>query len=150
MDDNVETQPDFFKGEVSTTAAKTNKGKFVLSPFVRLSRVHALSAAGDAMITVALAGSLFFSIDPSAARWRVGLYLALTIAPFAVVSPLIGPVIDRYAGGRRLMILAINILRVITAAAASRTSCWRRRYFVFFSFFRSGRWPPSGICLDLQ
>ena len=116
MDDNVETQPDFFKGEVSTSAAKTNKGKFVLSPFVRLSRVHALSAAGDAMITVALAGSLFFSIDPSAARWRVGLYLALTIAPFAVVSPLIGPIIDRYAGGRRLMILAINILRVITAA----------------------------------
>ena len=116
MDDNVETEHDFFKGEVKKTAAKTEKGKFILSPFVRLSRVHALSAAGDAMITVALAGSLFFSIDPSAARWRVGLYLALTIAPFAVVSPLIGPFIDRYAGGRRLMILAINILRVITAA----------------------------------
>ena len=68
---------------------------------MRLSRVHALSAAGDAMITVALAGSLFFSIDPSTPD-GVGLYLALTIAPFAVVSPLIGPVIDRYAGGRRL------------------------------------------------
>ncbi len=93
----------------------TQKGKFIVSPFVRLSRVHALSAAGDAMITVALAGSLFFSIDPSAARWRVGLYLALTIAPFAVVSPLIGPVIDRYAGGRRLMILAINLCRVTAA-----------------------------------
>ena len=54
-----------------------SKRKVSVSPFVRLSRVHAFSAAGDAMITVALAGSLFFSIDPSAARWRVGLYLSL-------------------------------------------------------------------------
>ena len=93
-----------------------SKRKVAVSPFVRLSRVHAFSAAGDAMITVALAGSLFFSIDPSAARWRVGLYLALTIAPFAVISPLIGPIIDRYAGGRRIMIFGINLLRVIVAA----------------------------------
>ena len=92
------------------------KRKIVVSPFVRLSRVHAFSAAGDAMVTVALAGSLFFNIDPSAARWRVGLYLALTIAPFAVISPLIGPIIDRYAGGRRIMIFGINLLRVIVAA----------------------------------
>ena len=35
----------------------------------------------DAMVAVALAGSIFFSIDPSAARWRVALYLVLTIAP---------------------------------------------------------------------
>ncbi len=67
------------------------------------------------MITVALAGSLFFSIDPSAARWRVGLYLALTIAPFAVVSPMIGPALDRATGGRRAMLVAINALRALTA-----------------------------------
>ena len=60
------------------------------------------------MITVALAGSLFFSIDPSAARFRVTLYLLLTMAPFAVVGPLIGPVLDRFRGGRRPMIFAIN------------------------------------------
>ncbi|MCY3577496.1 MAG: MFS transporter, partial [bacterium] len=77
-------------------------------PFLRLVRVHALGAAGDAMITVALAGSLFFSIDPSAARLRVTLYLLLTMAPFAVVGPLIGPALDRFRGGRRPMILAIN------------------------------------------
>lgn len=90
-------------------------GAFKVSPFVRLSRVHAISAAGDAMITVALAGSLFFSIDPSDARWRVGLYLALTIAPFALVSPLIGPALDRASGGRRAMVIAIMALRVIFA-----------------------------------
>ncbi len=98
------------------TAVKKRKRKVSVSPFVRLSRVHALSAAGDAMVTVALAGSLFFNIDPSAARWRVGLYLALTIAPFAVISPLIGPIIDRYAGGRKIMIFGINLIRVLIAS----------------------------------
>lgn len=97
------------------TQAQPNTGAFNTSPFVRLSRVHALSAAGDAMIAVALAGSLFFSIDPSAARWRVGLYLVLTIAPFALISPLIGPALDRARGGRRLMVIMICASRVVVA-----------------------------------
>ncbi len=84
-------------------------------PFLRLVRVHALAAAGDAMITVALAGSLFFSIDPSAARLRVTLYLLLTMAPFAVVGPLIGPALDRFRGGRRPMVFAINSGRAFVA-----------------------------------
>ena len=67
------------------------------------------------MVTVALAGSLFFSIDPSAARLRVTLYLLLTMAPFAVVGPLIGPALDRFRGGRRPMIFAINAGRALFA-----------------------------------
>jgi len=54
------------------------------SPFVRLARVHGLSSAGDAIVAVALAGSLFF-IDPEAARSRVLLYLLLSVAPFVLV-----------------------------------------------------------------
>jgi len=87
----------------------------VNTSFLRLVRVHALAAAGDAMITIALAGSLFFSIDPSAARVRVTLYLLLTMAPFAVVGPLIGPALDRFRGGRRTMILGINAGRALVA-----------------------------------
>jgi hypothetical protein len=67
------------------------------------------------MIAVALAGSIFFSIDPSAARWRVALYLLLTIAPFVVVTPLIGPAIDRAPGGRRVMIVATTAGRAAVA-----------------------------------
>ena len=67
------------------------------------------------MIAVALAGSIFFSISPDAARQRVALYLALTMAPFAVVTPLIGPVIDRMPGGRRAMILVTNLGRFVVA-----------------------------------
>ncbi|MEM8905485.1 MAG: hypothetical protein AAGF02_17410, partial [Actinomycetota bacterium] len=78
---------------------------FVVTPFTRVARTHAVLVAGDALIALALAGSLFFSIEPDAARTRIALYLAFTIAPFALVSPLIGPAIDRARGGRRLMIV---------------------------------------------
>lgn len=88
---------------------------FAVSPFVRLARTHALLVAGDALIALALAGSLFFSIDPNDARWRVGLYLLLTMAPFAVVSPLIGPALDRMASGRRWMIIGSGALRAVIA-----------------------------------
>ena len=87
----------------------------VFSPFQRLARVHAAATATDAVIAVALAGSIFFSISPDAARDRLALYLALTMAPFAVVTPLIGPVIDRMPGGRRAMILVTNLGRLVVA-----------------------------------
>ena len=80
-----------------------------------MARTHGLSAMCDAMVAVALAGSIFFSIDPSAARWRVALYLVLTIAPFAVVTPLIGPAVDRIRGGRRLMIVFTVMGRAVLA-----------------------------------
>ena len=85
------------------------------TPFQRLARVHAAATATDAVIAVALAGSIFFSISPDAARDRLALYLALTVAPFAVVTPLIGPVIDRMPGGRRAMILVTNLGRLAVA-----------------------------------
>ncbi len=92
----------------------------VATSFTKLARVHALSIMGDGCIAVALAGSIFFSIDPSEARWRVALYLVLTIAPFAIVTPLLGPAIDRAAGGRRGMIIGSLALRVVLALLMSR------------------------------
>ncbi len=66
---------------------------------------------GDAAMVVALADSLFFDIDLSAARTRVMLFLALSFAPFLFVAPLIGPMIDRIAGGRRFVIQMIGVVR---------------------------------------
>ena len=76
-----------------------------LAPFTRLARTQALVSAGDTLVALALSSSLFFSISPDAARSQVALYLALTMAPFAVVAPLLGPWIDRKQGGRRSMVL---------------------------------------------
>ena len=86
-----------------------------VSPFTRFARMHAIGAMSDAMIAVALASSIFFSIDPDAARWRVAVYLVLTIAPFAVVTPLIGPLVDSVRGGRRGMILITVVGRGLIA-----------------------------------
>lgn len=82
-------------------------------PFARLARTHAFSSAGDALVAVGLAGSLFFSISPDAARTRVLLYLALTMAPFAVVAPLVGPWMDRQHGGRRVAVIGSLVARSV-------------------------------------
>jgi MFS family permease len=78
-------------------------------PFARLALAYAISVAGDVFITVSLAGTLFFDVGVGAARPKVLLYLLLTIAPFAVIAPVIGPFLDRTRGGRRLMV-AISML----------------------------------------
>ena len=72
-------------------------------------------AAGEAVMAISLADSLFFSIRPGEARGKVLLFLALSMAPFAVVAPLIGPVIDRMAGGRRLIVQLAAIGRFVVA-----------------------------------
>ena len=52
-----------------------------------------------------MSGTLFFSVSAGQARSKVALYLLLTMAPFSVLSPIIGPFIDRRRGARRLTIL---------------------------------------------
>jgi MFS family permease len=88
-------------------------GGAAIDPFSRLARTHAASAGGDALLAIGLAGSLFFSISPEAARTRVALYLLLTMAPFAVVAPILGPMIDRHRGGRRSMVILSLVVRAV-------------------------------------
>ncbi len=85
------------------------------SPFSRLVTTQAVAVAGDALVTTALAGSIFFDISPTAARGRVALSLVLTIAPFALVAPFLGPAIDRLGGGRRLMVFIAAAGRAVAA-----------------------------------
>ncbi|HKY68990.1 MAG TPA: MFS transporter [Acidimicrobiales bacterium] len=98
---------------LSKPPRRTGAEAFVITPFTRLARTHAAAVAGDTLIALALANSLFFDIDPNAARSKVALYLALTMAPFAVVAPLIGPALDRMRGGRRFMVIGANALRAV-------------------------------------
>ncbi len=60
-----------------------------------------MSYGSDAMVTVALAGTVFFSAPSEAQRGNVLLYLLMTMAPFAIVAPVIGPALDRVQHGRR-------------------------------------------------
>jgi hypothetical protein len=98
---------------LSKPARRAGADAFHLSPFARLARAHSFTSVGDALVTIALAGSLFFDINPNDARWKVFLYLALTVAPLALVAPFIGPALDRSHGGRRWMIVAVNAIRAV-------------------------------------
>lgn len=75
-----------------------------------------LHALGDAIVAIALANTLFFSVPVGEARDKVALYLALTMAPFAVLSPLVGPWLDRRPGTYRLAILLSAVGRGVLAA----------------------------------
>ncbi|MFC5062194.1 MFS transporter [Actinomycetospora atypica] len=58
--------------------------------------------ASDATLAVALANTLFFSAASAESKDKVALYLLITVAPFALVAPVIGPLLDRIQRGRRL------------------------------------------------
>lgn len=90
------------------------------TPFARLAMAHAASMSGDACLTVSLAGTIFFSATTGAARPRVLLYLALTMAPFALVAPLLGPALDRTRGGRRMMVVLSCIGRAVFCVFMAR------------------------------
>ncbi len=91
--------------------------------FVPLVRVHATHTAGDALIAVSLAGSLFFSVPVGEARGKVALYLLTSMAPFAVIAPVIGPLLDRVRSGRRSALAVSLLSRGVLAwfMAGSRT-----------------------------
>lgn len=67
----------------------------------RLIELGAVNAAGDTAFAVSLAGTVFFTVPSDQARDRVALFLLLTMAPFALMAPLIGPILDRFRHGRR-------------------------------------------------
>ncbi|MFS1301749.1 MFS transporter [Streptosporangium longisporum] len=70
-----------------------------LGQLIELTAAH---SAGDALVTAALAGTLF-KLPVNEARGQVALYLLITMIPFVVVAPFVGPVLDRFRSGRRFV-----------------------------------------------
>jgi hypothetical protein len=87
-------------------------------PLDTYALVHLASAAGDAMVAIALAGSIFFDVPEPEARGKVALYLGLTLAPLAVAGPLLVPLLDR-AGPRRAISLASAAGRAVVCVFAA-------------------------------
>ena len=94
----------------------------------RLIELHAFNAAGDTAVAISLAGTLFFQVPTGEARDQVALFLGLTMLPFAIVAPLIGPFLDRFSHGRRWAIGATMALRGflcwVLATAVITDSTW--------------------------
>ncbi|MEU7304758.1 MFS transporter [Streptomyces sp. NPDC007189] len=85
----------------------------------KLIELHAVNGAGDVMVTVALASTVFFSVPTDEARGRVALYLAITMAPFTVLAPVIGPLLDRLPHGRRAAMAGAMLARALLALVIS-------------------------------
>ncbi|MGW6577425.1 MFS transporter [Streptomyces sp. NPDC054945] len=85
----------------------------------KLIELHAINGAGDMLITVALASTVFFSVPTDEARGRVALYLGITMAPFTVLAPVIGPLLDRLPHGRRASMAAAMLARALLALLMS-------------------------------
>jgi MFS family permease len=81
----------------------------------RLLDLHAASCAGDTLITMGLAGTVFFNVSAGEARGRVALYLLVTMAPFALLAPIVGPLLDRFRHGRRYALAATMLGRAFLA-----------------------------------
>ncbi|MET9274298.1 MFS transporter [Kribbella sp. NPDC003557] len=95
----------------------------------RLIELGAVNAAGDTAFAVSLAGTVFFTVPSGEARDRVALFLVLTMAPFALMAPLIGPILDRFRHGRRWAIGATLGVRAflvwaLASSIAGHGSAW--------------------------
>jgi len=84
-----------------------------------LIEMTAVSGAADAFVTIALAGTIFFSTSVDQARGRVVLFLVITMAPFAVLAPFIGPALDRIQQGRRFVLAGTMLARGLLCYAMS-------------------------------
>ena len=97
------------------------------SGLARLVELHFVNLMGDAALTVSLAGTIF-AIPTDEARGQVAQFLALTMAPFALLAPFIGPLLDRFRHGRRWAIGTTLALRAflcwVLAGAVANDSPW--------------------------
>jgi hypothetical protein len=79
--------------------------------FRDLAVAQAASTAADTLVALGLANTLFFAVPSAEARGRVALYLLLTVAPFAVIGPLLGRILDR---------TSVPVRGLLVTAAAGR------------------------------
>jgi MFS family permease len=61
-----------------------------------------INYASSATMAVGLANTLFFSAATAESKTKVATYLLITVAPFALIAPVIGPLLDRVQRGRRI------------------------------------------------
>ena len=83
-------------------------GRTGLAQLIELS---AAGSVGDGFVAVGLAGTLFFSTSVSEARGKVALALIITMAPFALLAPFVGPMLDRVKQGRKYILIGTVFAR---------------------------------------
>jgi MFS family permease len=103
-------------GLVHRVTSAQGAGRTGLSTLIELT---AAAGAGDAFVIVALAGTIFFDTSVDQARGKVALFLLVTMAPFAVLAPFIGPALDRVQQGRKYLLAGTLLARGLLCYAMS-------------------------------
>ena len=85
------------------------------SGLAKVIELHGVAAAGDALVLIALANTVFFAVPVGEARSRVALYLLVTMLPFSLMAPVIGPLLDRFRHGRRYALALTLVSRAFLA-----------------------------------
>jgi hypothetical protein len=93
---------------VHRVTGASGAGRTGLGTLVELT---AATSIADAFVAVSLAGTIFFSTNIDQARGRVALFLLVTMAPFALFTPVIGPALDRMQQGRKFLLAGTLIAR---------------------------------------
>lgn len=82
--------------------------------FRRLTVVRLLSQGGDGMFQVGIAAAFFFDPTLATTPEAIALGFAVLLAPFTLVGPFAGPLIDRWQ--RQRILLVCNLFRLALAA----------------------------------
>jgi MFS family permease len=99
-------------GFVHRLTGASGAGRTGLGTLIELTSA---SGAADMFVTVALAGTIFFSASVDQARGKVVLFLIVTMAPFAILAPFIGPALDRMQQGRKYVLAGTLMARGLLA-----------------------------------
>lgn len=88
--------------------------------FKLLAVSHTTNVAGDLLVALALADTLFFSVPTAEARGNMVAFLLLTLAPFALIGPLLGSLAHRKPGSHRAGLVFGSLGRVVLVIAILR------------------------------
>jgi MFS family permease len=103
-------------GLVHRATSASGADRTGLSTLIELT---AAAGAGDAFVLISLAGTIFFNTSVDQARGKVVLFLVITMAPFAVLAPFIGPALDRVQQGRKYLLAGTLLARGLLCYAMS-------------------------------
>jgi len=98
-------------GASRTLHKMTHAGGAGRTGLAQLIELSAAGSVGDGFVAVGLAGTLFFSSSVTEARGKVALALIITMAPFALLAPFVGPLLDRVQQGRRYILIGTMLAR---------------------------------------
>lgn len=83
--------------------------------FRRLTYTRVLSQGGDGMFQVGIATAFFFDPTQAASARDIAVGFVILLAPFTLVGPFVGPLIDRWQ--RQRILIVGNLIRVVMVAA---------------------------------